>query len=730
MHIFRERKKIGHTYAKYFLSYFIIVTILFFGFFFIMKRQLVKYNSDQISEQSKLQLDNIAEQLDNELVYLSQVDNSLVSNANLIKSRYKEKRSNQYPVYLELTKYVSSTKLIRAIAYMPKNSYEVLSTKYFVEYTDDVFCITEQFGKNLTFDPAPYFNNTSGQLAFVSDEDMQCLIYFPPLDTNAPYIFFYILDLTDLYLQMKTLTNAETSAIALIDANKQIVTGVNTSALTPHLESIELKNGIYKVNSSITICVHTGIANGFSIISQISNDYLLQQIRVAFTSSYLALLLLSAIGFLLILFAMKITYLPLHKLTLKIIPNSDLKQGYLEQLDYAFSEVQEQNHLLKNKLDNYRLSMQKSLLDSVITSRLPKDANNSNIDQFFDPESNKEIFVIRMASPAAPFPAANIQQFWSKMLPGNDTCMILDSKPDSAVFLINYIGTESNKAEVLKELLNNFYEEQEYLSVISKGSDSPLDIPSLYANAIHASNYWPQIPVVDCKSLHPTSQAFTYPYDKLNQLSKSLMVNQYTVARLLVNDIFGVIEQSNQPQSILPDFFVRCVLIDMLTVIINCMNQSNIKFKSYNDLCFETLYFCRSCSYAEKSEEIKANTGKLLDFYEKEISSKTVHSEQIKQQIEKCYCQPDFSIFMLADTFQVSTAYMSYLVKINLGQNFSDYLWKLRLEKAKKLLKSSDMTIDEISNTVGYFTASSFRRKFKQETGLTPSQYRSREAAP
>ena len=68
--------------------------------------------------------------------------------------------------------------------------------------------------------------------------------------------------------------------------------------------------------------------------------------------------------------------------------------------------------------------------------------------------------------------------------------------------------------------------------------------------------------------------------------------------------------------------------------------------------------------------------------------------------------------------------YKDYLIKKEMNQNFSEYLWTLRLEKAKELLNNTDMSIDEISIAVGYFNTSSFRRKFKQDTGLTPSQYR------
>ena len=68
---------------------------------------------------------------------------------------------------------------------------------------------------------------------------------------------------------------------------------------------------------------------------------------------------------------------------------------------------------------------------------------------------------------------------------------------------------------------------------------------------------------------------------------------------------------------------------------------------------------------------------------------------------------------------------MSYLFKKGFDVNFSEYLWNIRMEKAKELLSQTDMNIDQISVQVGYLNTSSFRRKFKQETGFTPSQYRS-----
>jgi transcriptional regulator GlxA family with amidase domain len=58
------------------------------------------------------------------------------------------------------------------------------------------------------------------------------------------------------------------------------------------------------------------------------------------------------------------------------------------------------------------------------------------------------------------------------------------------------------------------------------------------------------------------------------------------------------------------------------------------------------------------------------------------------------------------------------------------YVQRTRVERAKRLLESSDQSVEEISWTVGYEDPASFRRLFKRLTGVTPSAYRQRFQIP
>lgn len=84
----------------------------------------------------------------------------------------------------------------------------------------------------------------------------------------------------------------------------------------------------------------------------------------------------------------------------------------------------------------------------------------------------------------------------------------------------------------------------------------------------------------------------------------------------------------------------------------------------------------------------------------------------------------EISLTVLAERFHLSAQYISQLFKSEIGVNFLAYLTNIRMEKAKKLLLSSSLSIAEISEQAGYGDYRVFTKVFKKSEGVTPSQYR------
>ncbi|NLP35698.1 MAG: response regulator [Clostridiales bacterium] len=95
-----------------------------------------------------------------------------------------------------------------------------------------------------------------------------------------------------------------------------------------------------------------------------------------------------------------------------------------------------------------------------------------------------------------------------------------------------------------------------------------------------------------------------------------------------------------------------------------------------------------------------------------------------KQYIKENYYKEDISLNSVASEVFLSPSHFSAVFSQKTGQTFIKYLTDLRMDKAKELLKCTDMRTSEIGYCVGYKDPHYFSYLFKKTQNCTPSQYR------
>ena len=110
-------------------------------------------------------------------------------------------------------------------------------------------------------------------------------------------------------------------------------------------------------------------------------------------------------------------------------------------------------------------------------------------------------------------------------------------------------------------------------------------------------------------------------------------------------------------------------------------------------------------------------------FHESVIRKSSYLQREIISYIQDRF-EEKITLEMLADEFHLSQKYISRYFKEQFAISFMQYVGHLRMEKAKDLLRNTELSITEVAMSSGYPSVNLFIRNFKELYQVTPLQYR------
>lgn len=105
------------------------------------------------------------------------------------------------------------------------------------------------------------------------------------------------------------------------------------------------------------------------------------------------------------------------------------------------------------------------------------------------------------------------------------------------------------------------------------------------------------------------------------------------------------------------------------------------------------------------------------------LYSKNIYVESTLRIMEERFSQP-LKLKNIADELHVNSSYLSRLIASETGISFSACLSYVRINHAKKLLQSTDLSVEKIGEKCGFCNASHFVKLFHSNEHMTPLQYR------
>lgn len=102
------------------------------------------------------------------------------------------------------------------------------------------------------------------------------------------------------------------------------------------------------------------------------------------------------------------------------------------------------------------------------------------------------------------------------------------------------------------------------------------------------------------------------------------------------------------------------------------------------------------------------------------------NKQKIKQAllyINENYCT-DLNMAVVSNVISMNYSLFSHTFKLYTGSKFVDYIKELRIKEAKRLLETTELRVNEISQLVGYENDKHFMKMFKGVCGVSPTEYR------
>ena len=132
--------------------------------------------------------------------------------------------------------------------------------------------------------------------------------------------------------------------------------------------------------------------------------------------------------------------------------------------------------------------------------------------------------------------------------------------------------------------------------------------------------------------------------------------------------------------------------------------------------------FDKEINSIEKLEEIILEIGIDCMSLNTILTKEQLIGKQILEDIERNFCDSNYTVAQIAKNIGKNPSYINTVFKKVYGNTIKQTLSDYRLEKAKKLLRMSNMKIVDIANECGYVDIFYFSKRYKAKFGYPPSE--------
>ncbi len=217
----------------------------------------------------------------------------------------------------------------------------------------------------------------------------------------------------------------------------------------------------------------------------------------------------------------------------------------------------------------------------------------------------------------------------------------------------------------------------------------------------------------------PASSSYYFPLHKEEQMLNCLRAGDYEKALHILNEVFD----ANLNDSHLSLSVTKCLMYDLSGTLAKFLNDADGQRNGASFGQLEMLDRLEHCTTAfSMKEEMSKIFLEVCEAKAADGGNKMI--ENVQQFIRTYYDDSNLTVTMIADHFNLNTSYLSSIFKKYTQMGMLEYITKIRMERAKIILKENNYTLEKVAEMVGYTNARTFSRVFTKYVGVSPGKYR------
>ena len=224
-------------------------------------------------------------------------------------------------------------------------------------------------------------------------------------------------------------------------------------------------------------------------------------------------------------------------------------------------------------------------------------------------------------------------------------------------------------------------------------------------------------------SIKASNQSYDYPIEEEAKLINCIKAGDDRAAGAILEDVYA----RNFTDTSLSLEMARCLMFDLIATMVKAVNSI---VTPEEDGAFwsrvKPITRLTACNSLENLKIEMAST--LLQTCRYVREHRTSHTDQLRRDILEFihahYCDVNLSTDMVADALNRNSAYLARFFREQMKVGMASYIKKHRVDAAKSILREEELVLSDLAMRVGFGTANSLIRAFKDVEGITPGQFR------